>query len=227
MILVKLSNTQKNLAYFSVGTAVLCLISIFTIDRPLAEWIYHSPIASAAVFVEGTKWLDTFTGQNLFTDKTLRKTFFGGLLLISGGACLLMRFVPAAKALIFVSCVQLTAVLSTGLGKITFGRQRPIELFANGQWDAMWFASSTSFPSGHTSFYWGLFIPLIYLFPQYRLSFLVIPVFIGLARMSESMHFLSDVLASITLAMVVTLVFAVVVERWGKVRPNKKQVHQK
>lgn len=212
--------SKKNLAYFSVGTAILCLISLLTIDRALAEWVYHSSMASASVFVEGTTWLDTLTGQNLFTDKSLRKTFFGGLLLIGGGGLLFTRYRQAGKALIFISCVQLTTVLSTGLGKVVFGRQRPFELFANGQWDMMWFAGGTSFPSGHNSFYWGLFIPLMYLFPRYWAPFLIIPIFIALARINESMHFLGDVLGSITLAMMVTLVFAVIAERWGKLERN-------
>lgn len=214
--------SKKNLAYFSAGTAVLCLISIFTLDRALAEWIYHSPMASATVFVEGTKWLDTLTGQNLFTEKTLRKTFFGGLLLVTGGGLFFTNYFKAGKALMFLGYVQLTTVLSTGLGKVAFGRQRPFELFTNGQWDAMWFAGGTSFPSGHNSFYWGLFVPLIFLFPKYSLPFLIVPVFIALARINESMHFLGDVLGSITLAMFVTLIFAMIAERWMKLGEAEK-----
>jgi len=44
-----------------------------------------------------------------------------------------------------------------------------------------------------------------------------VPVFIAIARVDENMHFLSDVLGSIALACIVTLIAAVLFARW--IRP--------
>jgi membrane-associated phospholipid phosphatase len=95
-----------------------------------------------------------------------------------------------------------------------FGRLRPYQLLEHNDWSHAWFAGGTSFPSGHVSFFWGLFLPLAYLYPKYRVPLLVLPVFIGFARIDENVHFLSDVLGSIALAAIVTLLAAVVFGRW-------------
>jgi len=100
--------------------------------------------------------------------------------------------------------------------KDVFGRQRPYELFAHGDWSQAWFAGGNSFPSGHVSYFWGLFMPLMYLFPRWRVPLLLVPLFIALARIDTSFHFLSDVLASIALAALVTLLAAMLCGRWIK-----------
>ena len=45
-------------------------------------------------------------------------------------------------------------------------------------------------------------------------SMLVVPIFIALARIDENYHFLSDVLASISLACLITLILSYVAARW-------------
>ncbi len=80
----------------------------------------------------------------------------------------------------------------------------------------MWFAGGNSFPSGHNAFFWGLFLPLIYLFPRWRIPLLIVPLFIAFARIDENYHFLSDVLGAIAIAALVTWLAAFLVERWIK-----------
>ena len=50
------------------------------------------------------------------------------------------------------------------------------------------------FPSGHGAHFWGLFFPLAFLFPRYRIPFLIIPLFISVARVGVNDHWCSDVL---------------------------------
>ena len=109
-----------------------------------------------------------------------------------------------------------TVIASAWALKNVFGRLRPYELFAHADWSHAWFAGGNSFPSGHNAFFWGLFMPLMYLFPRYRFALLLVPVFIALARIDVSMHFASDVLASIALAALVTLLAAMLCGRWIK-----------
>ena len=91
---------------------------------------------------------------------------------------------------------------------------RPFQLIEKNDWSHIWFMGSNSFPSGHNAFFWGLFLPFAYVFPRYRIALLIVPVFIGLARIDENYHFLSDVLASIALAALVTLIAAIVLRGW-------------
>jgi membrane-associated phospholipid phosphatase len=120
------------------------------------------------------------------------------------------------RALLFIGGVQLaTLAAAYGLKQI-FGRIRPYILLDHGDWQHMWFAGGNSFPSGHNAFFWGLFLPMIYLFPRWRWPLLAIPAFIALARIDTSSHFVSDVLASIALAACVTLAAAIVSRRWIK-----------
>jgi membrane-associated phospholipid phosphatase len=119
-----------------------------------------------------------------------------------------------ARALIFTGSVQLTVIGCAWLIKNAFGRLRPYEIIAHGDWHHLWFAGGNSFPSGHVAYFCGLFFPLAYLFPRYRIPLLIVPVYIVIERIDENFHFLSDVLASVALAALVTLAAAIALGRW-------------
>jgi membrane-associated phospholipid phosphatase len=57
-----------------------------------------------------------------------------------------------------------------------------------------------SFPSGHTTIYFGTFLLFAARFPTYRGWLLVMPTFIALGRLVGSLHYLSDVCAGMALA---------------------------
>jgi membrane-associated phospholipid phosphatase len=100
-----------------------------------------------------------------------------------------------------------TRLTVTGLKEI-FQRLRPFKVIEAGNWDWKFFSGhGDAFPSGHSAFFWGLFFPLAYVFPRYRLPLLIIPVFISIARVGVNVHWCSDVIASAGLAALVTLVF--------------------
>jgi membrane-associated phospholipid phosphatase len=92
--------------------------------------------------------------------------------------------------------------------KNVFQRLRPYEAIEAGDWDSKFFGGhGSSFPSGHSAHFWGLFFPLLFLFPRYRLPLLIIPVFISIARIGVNDHWCSDVIASAALAALMTLLF--------------------
>ncbi len=208
---------KKSLGILCIGALLLCLVSLFAFDHPLAYSIHGSRFESAALFVRGTQLLDHLTGHTAFTNHTIGTVLLGCVLLGLGFIWLLMnRASYTARALAFTGAVQLATVLTAGVIKSLCGRLRPYELFANGHWDHAWLAGGTSFPSGHVSFYWGLFVPLAYLFPRFGIPLMIIPVFISLARINEGAHFLSDVLAAMALAALITLIAAIALHRWVK-----------
>jgi membrane-associated phospholipid phosphatase len=209
--------SKRALTLTALVCALLAAISIFGFDRRIAEAVHASAVASAAVFVEGTRALDAVSGRSLLHSHALSGVLLGGILFALGVlGWLFNRGSYLARALIFTGGVQLATIASAWALKDVFGRQRPYELFAHGDWSHAWFAGGNSFPSGHNAFFWGLFMPLIYLFPRWRIPLLIVPLFIALARIDTSFHFLSDVLASVALAALVTLLAAMLCGRWIK-----------
>jgi len=207
--------SKSALAWTAAVAIVLACISVVAIDRGIALAVHDSGIESASIIVRTRELLDTFTGYGF---RDIGDLLLGGSL----GACGLLwavarRSDATARALIFTGVVQLATIAATSHLKGLFGRLRPYQLIERGDWSQIWFAGGTSFPSGHVAFFWGLFLPLAYLFPRYRLPLLVIPVFIAFARIVDNVHFLSDVLGSIALAALVTLLAAVLLSRW--IRP--------
>lgn len=202
-------------------TAALCtglaLFCIALFDRRLLEAIHASALASAAFFVDGTHVLDTISGRRALSSHTLSGLLLCSILIALGIlGWLFKRRAYLPRAMIFTGGVQLATMAGAWLLKGWFGRMRPLDALAHGDWSHVWFVGGNSFPSGHNAFFWGLFLPLMYLFPRYRIVLLIVPVFIALARVDASMHFASDVFASIALAAFVTLLAAMLCSRWIK-----------
>jgi membrane-associated phospholipid phosphatase len=198
----------------AIAIALACL-STFAMDRGIALAVHGSGIESAAIMVRAREILDTLTGYRF---SGIGDLLLGGCLAAVGSIWAVARRSDAtARAMIFTGLVQLATITAAAQVKGLFGRLRPYQLIERGDWSQIWFAGGTSFPSGHVAFYWGLFLPLAYLYPRYRLPLLAIPVFIAFARLDENVHFLSDVLGSIALAALITLLAAVLLGRW--IRP--------
>lgn len=213
--------SKRGLAILAALCAVISLISIFAFDETIAMAVHHSGFENAALFVDGRSFLDIFTGRGLVGSHIgLGQFLLGSLFIVAGFAWWLARRASlAARGIVFAGAVQLVTIESAWLIKDFFGRMRPFQLIEKNDWSHVWFMGSNSFPSGHNAFFWGLFLPLMYVFPRYRIALLIVPVFIALARIDENYHFLSDVLASIALAALVTLVAAMVLRSW--LRPQK------
>jgi len=180
----------------------LALLGFLLIDRPLAEWIHGSGLEKLPFFVNGTEWLDTFSGKNA------SKFLAGGVCLMVGGLTWrLHRNETIASALILTGIVHWASIISAGVLKTVFGRTRPMDLFINNDWTHLWFSGGTSFPSGHSAYYFGLFLPLATACPNPlgRIALLSVPTFIFCGRLIESAHFLSDVATSALIASLYTL----------------------
>lgn len=202
--------------------AVLALISIFAFDRLIALDVHNSGIERAAIVVRLREFFDIFTGRGvalLGNRVGLGQLMLGTIFIVLGLLLAFARSIsPHARALVFAGVVQIATIEAAWWIKDFFGRLRPHQLIERNDWSHVWFAGGNSFPSGHNAFFWGLFLPLAYLYPKYRIPLLIVPVFIAFARIDENYHFLSDVLGGIALAALITLIAALLFGRW--VKPN-------
>jgi membrane-associated phospholipid phosphatase len=211
--------SKRLLAWTAAVALIVACISVFAFDRAIATAVRHSGFESATVIVGVREFFDVFTGSVVAHGYgSIGQLLLGGALVAIGLVWLLVRRTnPTARALVFTGVVQLATIEAGSYLKDLFGRLRPYQLLERSDWSHAWFAGGNSFPSGHVAFFWGLFLPLAYLYPKYGVPLLVVPVFIALARIDENVHFLSDVLGSIALAALITLLAAVLLGRW--IRP--------
>jgi membrane-associated phospholipid phosphatase len=211
--------SKRSLAWTAAVALIAALISTLAFDRGIAEFVRHSGIESATTVVKLREILDFFTGSAISRAYgSIGQVLLGATLVVIGVLWLLARRTSyTARALIFTGLVQIGTIEAGSMLKGVFGRLRPFQLLELGDWSHIWFAGGNSFPSGHVAFFGGLFLPLAYLYPKYRVPLLVVPVFIAFARVDENVHFLSDVLGSIALASIVTLIAAILFARW--IRP--------
>jgi len=194
---------RRQLSYSVLVALVLALLGIFFFDQPIAAFVQRVGGRQSVVLQEGTHWLEIVTGQSI-------DRYFLTYLLLGLGAILFLSKTsrPVAWILLFVGSAQVVTRLTAGVLKNVFERLRPFQVIEAGNWDWKFFSGhGNAFPSGHSAFFWGLFFPLAYLFPRYRLPLLIVPIFITVARPGVNDHWCSDVIASAGLAAFITLVF--------------------
>ncbi len=190
--------------------ATLCALGLLGLDRPIAEWVHASGWEKAPLFAAPLNLLDTLSGLHVWY-------WLAGSILLAVGlfGLLTTRSARWPWILVGAALVQFATIGSMIAGKTCFGRLRPEQVLASGDWSHVWFAGGGSFPSGHSSFYFGLLLPLAAACPArwQRAAVLAIPVFAILARIDMSKHFLSDVSMSALLAALYSLLCATLLQR--------------
>jgi membrane-associated phospholipid phosphatase len=182
---------------------VLTLLSIFFFDQPIAAFVQKVGGRSSAILQQGTSFLEVISGFPIARYALSYALLTAGLILSFWNSTR-----AAAWMLLFIGCAQFVTRIAAGTLKGVFERLRPFEVIQAGDWDWKFFGGhGSSFPSGHAAHFWGLFFPLAFLFPRYRLPLLIVPLFISVARVGVNDHWCSDVLASIAIAAAITLFF--------------------
>ena len=206
---------QRFLLATALVAAALIAFGLLVIDIPMAHWIHASGFEHAPFFVLGLAVLDGVFGIRVWywlAAAVCIPIGVVGLVLSARGR------VPRGLAVAILSAgiVQAATIGTMMLGKNLFGRLRPYQLFESGDWSAIWFLGGGSFPSGHASFYFGLFLPLAASAPRtwQRAVLVAVPVFVAIARLATSRHFLSDVAMSTLVAAGWALLLAALVRRW-------------
>ena len=200
-----------------VGTvaALLVIAGFLGVDYPLARWVHASGFENAPILRDTLAVLDTALGMHVWY--WMMATIFVVLGLAGMLAARRLRLPPRlAPAMLAAGLVQAGTIAVMILGKSTMGRLRPHQVFESGDWSSVWFAGGASFPSGHSSWYFGLFLPLAAAAPRVwqRVALLAVPVFAAVTRIDMSMHFLSDVSTPALVAACLALVIGAVMRRW-------------
>ncbi len=206
---------QRFLLAVALVAATLVAIGLLVLDVPLARWIHASGYESAGFFVHGLGLLDQVFGIRVWYWLAAAVCIPLGL---AGMLVAARTRLPRQPwlAIFTAGVVQAGTIGAMMLGKNLFGRLRPEQLFESGDWTTVWFSGGGSFPSGHASFYFGLFLPLAASAPRawQRIVLSAIPVFVALARLDMNRHFISDVSASALVAALLALLMVVLVRRW-------------
>ena len=194
---------RRQISYTILVSLVLTLLSIFFFDQPIAAFVQRVSGRSSAMLLQGTAFLEVLSGFPIGKFALSYALFATGLILFIWKSTR-----SVAWMLLFIGCAQFVTRIAVGTLKGVFERLRPFQVIDAGNWDWKFFGGEgNSFPSGHGAHFWGLFFPLAFLFPRYRIPFLIIPLFISVARVGVNDHWCSDVLGSVAVAATVTLLF--------------------
>ena len=195
--------SRRLIVYCILVSLALTLLSIFLFDQPIAAFVQRTGGRSSFILLQGTSFLEVISRFPLAKYALTYALIGAGLILFAWKSTR-----SAAWMLLFIGCAQFVTRLTAGTLKGVFGRLRPFEVIQANNWDWKFFGDhGNSFPSGHGAHFWGLFFPLAFLFPRYRIPLLIIPVFISVARIGVNDHWCSDVIASIGIAAAITLLF--------------------
>jgi membrane-associated phospholipid phosphatase len=177
----------------------LSAAAIGTIDRPVAEYVHRAGGIEAPFFRSGTILIEHTFGWGV------SKYLFGLLLAGTGLVFMLARRDRLAFAFLTIGTSHLLARLVAGTLKNVFERVRPEELLQTALNTGFFSVDGNSFPSAHTAHFWSLFFPLALLCRRVHWIWaLPLPIYIAIARVAVNDHFVSDVLAGIAVASLVT-----------------------
>ena len=190
------------LPFAALGLAALTAIAIAWIDRPLARFLADHGASWDPLWNHGVEAAEVATGM------TVWKWLAGATLLAAAAAAAALRRWTLARAFVFVGAVHLASRISGNWLKAGFERLRPSQWLERGAGDSFFVDGGIAFPSGHVAHFLGLVLPLAVLRPRIGLPLLVVPVFVGWARVATNAHFLGDVLASATWTTAMTVAFA-------------------
>jgi membrane-associated phospholipid phosphatase len=202
---------RRFLWWTAAVAALLMLIGLTGVDRPLAESIRGSELEHARVFDRGTEALDLVTLKSASHNSIGTALALAGLLWWAAH-----RASRAAKILALTGASGFCTSWTIIALKDSLGRLRPVESFQRGDWDHTWFAGGSSFPSGHAGYYFGLLLPLAAAYPRARWPLLAIASFVALARLDVSVHFMSDVSASVVIAAMYAVAASHAYEHWTR-----------
>jgi lipid A 4'-phosphatase len=199
----------------AVATTILIVVSIESVDRPLALFLDARDADLHAVFGLigrlGEAW-----GWLLLLALAFAGLHWGGELPRLRPLVKPMRALSAIPAFLFASIAASGLVVD--VMKIGFGRLRPKLLFRSDLYGFSWLGwrpDHWSFPSGHSATIVALFSALWWLWPQHLLFYVLAAAIVAGSRVVIGAHYPSDVMAGALVAVLSTRYVALVFARWG------------
>ena len=176
-----------------VATTIFVVVSIGSVDRPLALFLHARDADLRAAFDLigrlGEAWGWLFSSALAFAG-----LHWGGELPRLRPIVVPMRALSAIPAFLFASIAASGLVVD--IMKIGFGRLRPKLLFRSDLYGFTWLGwrpDHWSFPSGHTATIVALFSALWWLWPQHLLFYVLAAAIVAGSRVVVGAHYPSDV----------------------------------
>jgi lipid A 4'-phosphatase len=189
---------------WAMAIALTEAVAILWADRPIADF-FHADGGAVQPFFDvvqrfglGYPWL-------VLSGLTFVLLRWGGELKWLRRWDTRMRAASYKPAVIFISVGA--AGLTADLLKILIGRTRPKLLFSSGAYNFTglnWHPDHWSFPSGHAATIAALMTALWCLWPRPLWLYVAAAALIALSRVVTDQHYLGDVIAGATIAVVVT-----------------------
>ena len=168
----------------ALGLWLLAMAAGFWLDGPVARWAYHAAIErdhpGNHLMKMGGDWRFTLAVALALLAWHPQSWRAAGLLALSA----------ATGGVLYSLCKWLA------------GRQRPVVLinpfafspFRNGWW-GLFDEPNLSFPSGHTCLAFATAACLAICIPRWKYAFYALAVVVGVERVAENAHYLTDVIA--------------------------------
>lgn len=200
-------------AWWLLPLVAIELVLIAYVDRPMAYFFKATDPRDVAFFVAvndggNSKWY-------------LVPTALGALFCLGMASRMavhrrrLLRWIGEASLFLFASVA--ISGLTINLLKMIFARARPRLLFRHEEYSWHFFnlgSDINSFPSGHANTMIALALALGFLMPRLRWFFLILAVPVAFARVVNTNHYLSDVIAGAAVAVLM----APVIKNWFAAR---------
>ncbi len=199
----------------AVATTILIVVSIESVDRPLALFL-HARDADLHALFDLIGRLGEAWGWLLLFALAFAGLHWGGELPRLRPIVVPMRTLSALPAFLFASIAASGLVVD--VMKIGFGRLRPKLLFRSDLYGFTWLGwrpDHWSFPSGHTATIVALFSALWWLWPQHLLFYVLAASIVAGSRVVVGAHYPSDLMAGALVAVLSTRYVAQVFARWG------------
>ena len=198
-----------------VATAILVMVSIEIVDRPLALFLHAQDADLRPLFGQigrlGAAW-----GWLVFFAFAFVVLHWGGELPRLRPVGARIRALSAVPAFLF-SSLAVSGLLVDVL-KIVFGRVRPKLLFHSDLYGFTWLSwhpDHWSFPSGHSATIVALMSALWWLWPRHLLFYVLVGATVAGSRVVVGAHYPSDVMAGALIAVLSTRHVALMFARWG------------
>ena len=205
---------RHRLAYATLIVVAACFVLVLFVDLPLAIWLNSGA------------WVALDPAFRLIGELGRPEGFVAAAILLAllaawsawrldardrGPEAAWWRWVLRHCYLLFATLLSSTALLH--LLKQVVGRLRPRVWFSDGHYGLDWpFAGfpADSFPSGHTQVAFAVAVAIALAAPRWALVVYLLAALVGLSRIVNEMHYLSDVVAAAFMVIALALLW----KRW-------------
>jgi hypothetical protein len=210
------TDNQKALLRVAGVFALLTAVAILAIDKPVARALENAPVARAAgqvlVYVDYVAlfWLHKWGSAYVIAGA-------------AGVAAAISLFVPRWRPHAFRVLARLVAIVAMHICirllvteiKLATGRLRPVSWIGQGSPNATFLyagSSAVGFPSGHVTQFASVLMPALLMWNTksrvLRCLAITVPLAVGLVRILQNAHFVSDVTGAISVCAVLSVIFS-------------------